>query len=415
MPMKRGKVYYVDLRWRGYRRLKLSTGTTNKARAIAMERTLHALRSAGRRDLLELLAAHRITLPELHDAYLARGDELEHLRARAESPELGLLVDCWMAWLESPAGVSPRTKERYSPQTIAQYRRSWNGFFSTLQRGRQSTLADLTRGFVLDYRRARKRATGGKERKEVVGRPLSGATLNRDLAALGSFLTWLQDVEGVTVERPRLPRQRESRGRERWLSSDELRAFERNCPAQWWPFFATLFYAGARLGEVQGLRGADVLLHAKRLTVHGGDRRVKSREAVRDLPIPGALEAVLAGYLARVASGPADYVFPDQYQHYGKLRRAWDVTCKAAGITGATPHDARHTFAVHAAQAGVPIVRLQKLLGHATPIMTMRYMMHAPEAYLAEDGKAIANHMCGARDQESDARAAAARLQMRGA
>ena len=64
-----------------------------------------------------------------------------------------------------------------------------------------------------------------------------------------------------------------------------------------------------------------------------------------------------------------------------------------AGISDATPHDARHTFAVHAAQAGVPIVRLQKLLGHATAAMTMRYMKHAPEAYVAEDGAAILAHL----------------------
>ena len=62
--------------------------------------------------------------------------------------------------------------------------------------------------------------------------------------------------------------------------------------------------------------------------------------------------------------------------------------------------DARHTFAVHAAQAGVPIVRLQKLLGHATATMTLRYMKHSPEAYLQEDGAAIADHMSGKTDKD---------------
>ena len=146
--------------------------------------------------------------------------------------------------------------------------------------------------------------------------------------------------------------------------------------------------------------------------MHEADRRVKSREAVRDVPIPEALETVLVQHLARVGTGPADLVFPGDYQNYGKVRRVWDRTCKAAGITGATPHDARHTFAVHAAQAGVPIVRLQKLLGHATPIMTMRYMQHAPEAYLAEDGAVIAAHMAGTTDQEVEARAQAVRRGM---
>lgn len=78
----------------------------------------------------------------------------------------------------------------------------------------------------------------------------------------------------------------------------------------------------------------------------------------------------------------------------------------------ATPHDARHTFAVHAAQAGIPIVRLQKLLGHADPTMTLRYMKHAPEAYMDQDAAAIAAQM-GGMDPETNARAEAARQALR--
>lgn len=414
-PFKRreGRTYYVDVRWRGFPRLKLSTDTTIKSRAIAMEHTLHGLRSAGRRDLLDLLAAGRLRLPEVHDAYETNRAVLEHLKARAEGPELGPLVDRWLAWLASAAGVSPRTKRRYADGTIRQYRRSWNGFFATLTQGRKATIADLTKGFVLDYRSARKRATGGKERKAVPDRPLTGATLNRDLAALGAFLTWAREIEGLGVERPALPRERESEGRIRWLSADELRAFERECPAEWWPFFATLFLTGARLGEVQGLRGGDVLLHARRITVHEGTRRVKSRQAVRDLPVPEALKQALAAHLARTAPGPADLVFAGDAQRYGRVRAAWDRVCKAAGIAGATIHDARHTYAVHAAQAGVPIVRLQKLLGHSTPLMTLRYMRHAPEAYLDDDAAEIAAHMAGEGDREAEARAEAARKGVR--
>lgn len=50
----------------------------------------------------------------------------------------------------------------------------------------------------------------------------------------------------------RVPRERESRGRERWLSSEELARFQTECAPHWWPFFAMLFYTGARLGEAQG-------------------------------------------------------------------------------------------------------------------------------------------------------------------
>lgn len=122
-----------------------------------------------------------------------------------------------------------------------------------------------------------------------------------------------------------------------------------------------------------------MLLHAKRILIHEEVRRVKTKEAVRDLPIAAPLERVLASHLARIGPGPDDLVFPDAFQDYKALRRTWDRTCAAAEVAGATPHDARHTFAVHTAQAGIPIVRLQKLLGHADRTMTMRYMKHAAE------------------------------------
>ena len=63
--------------------------------------------------------------------------------------------------------------------------------------------------------------------------------------------------------------------------------------------------------------------------------------------------------------------------------------------------------------AGVPIVRLQKLLGHATAAMTLRYMKHAPEAYLDEDAAAIAAHMTGQGNREGMARAEAARRELK--
>ena len=168
-----------------------------------------------------------------------------------------------------------------------------------------------------------------------------------------------------------------------------------------------LFFTGARVGEARGIRGGDVLLHAKRITIHEADRRVKSAHAVRDLPIPATLEDALARHLAHVGPGPDDLVFPVEFQGT-RMRRVWDQTCRAAGIANATPHDARHTFGVHAAQSGVPLVRLQRLMGHASPHMTLRYMQHAPEAYLDEDAA-----MSGETNEEAAARASAARKSLR--
>ena len=67
--------------------------------------------------------------------------------------------------------------------------------------------------------------------------------------------------------------------------------------------------------------------------------------------------------------------------------------CKAAGIVAATIHDARHTFAVHAVQGGIPEARLQKLLDHVHPGTTRRYAMHSPEQFQDADADRVASHM----------------------
>ena len=59
-------------------------------------------------------------------------------------------------------------------------------------------------------------------------------------------------------------------------------------------------------------------------------------------------------------------------------------------------------------------LRLQKLLGHATPHMTLRYMQHAPEAYFAEDAARIAASLSGAApDREAATRSELAREQLK--
>lgn len=50
-------------------------------------------------------------------------------------------------------------------------------------------------------------------------------------------------------------------------------------------------------------------------------------------------------------------------------------------------HDLRHTFATRSVQAGVDLYKVQRLLGHKSPIMTQRYAHHYPESL--RDGVAI--------------------------
>ena len=46
---------------------------------------------------------------------------------------------------------------------------------------------------------------------------------------------------------------------------------------------------------------------------------------------------------------------------------------KAAKVKPFTPHDLRRTFAGEMLDAGVDLVTVQKLMGHASPVTTSRY------------------------------------------
>jgi integrase len=82
--------------------------------------------------------------------------------------------------------------------------------------------------------------------------------------------------------------------------------------------------------------------------------------------------------------------------------------CEDAKLYGVTIHTLRHTYGVHLAQAGVPIPRIQKLMGHSTPAMSLRYAAHAPTNYFSEDAAALAANIQGV-DREAAARADTAR------
>jgi integrase len=327
----------------------------------------------GRLDALRALKNKRLTLPELYADRLPV--HLDALLARIESPVLRPLVAEWLQHGAQDAGLRIRSMQRYAS--------SWTRYWELLPEG--ARVGDLTDGFVSDFKRHRQKHAA------AIGQSLSPATLNRDLAALGAFLSWCAKEKGLKVRRPTMKYLRESKGKLRWLSREELSAFRNACPQRWTPLFTLLFGTGMTISEALGLRRADLDLRTRRVSIHEEyGRQLKRDSRTRELSVPETLVPLLDQWLEMRPSEPDTVVFPFTYW---PARKAWNRVCEAAGIYGATIHDARHTYAVHAVQGGLPEARLQKLLGHAHAGTTRRYAMHSPEQFLEQDADRIAEHM----------------------
>jgi integrase len=65
--------------------------------------------------------------------------------------------------------------------------------------------------------------------------------------------------------------------------------------------------------------------------------------------------------------------------HFQDVKNGFRAAAKSAGIRGVRFHDLRHTAATKMIEAGVDLVTVSRILGHASIQMTMRYAHPTPE------------------------------------
>lgn len=68
----------------------------------------------------------------------------------------------------------------------------------------------------------------------------------------------------------------------------------------------------------------------------------------------------------------------DTGTQYADVKKSFSAACRRAGITDFRFHDLRHTFGTRLADAGVDVVKIKELMGHASIVTTMRYI-HATD------------------------------------
>lgn len=149
----------------------------------------------------------------------------------------------------------------------------------------------------------------------------------------------------------------------------------------------TALKTGLRIGELLGLRWQDIQWEKKTLTVNHTwckvSKQLVSPKGNKERVIP--LTPDVYGIFNR-RDRSSEYVFGGiQRKQKGThtINRIIKEACERAGVRVITCHKLRHTFASHLAIRGVPIGVIQKLLGHTTIQVTMRYA-HLSETSLRD-------------------------------
>jgi integrase/recombinase XerC len=154
-----------------------------------------------------------------------------------------------------------------------------------------------------------------------------------------------------------------------------------------------MLLGGLRAAEVRSLRLADVDLGLRRVRVVGKGGRE------REVPVDRAFFTELAGYLQR--ERPPGCATPECFvvlrgPTAGRalteagLRKLFRIHRARSGATGVRPHRLRHTYGTELAAAGIDLLVLRELMGHASPETTAGYVHLSSEALAAEYARARA-------------------------
>ncbi|WP_172193265.1 tyrosine-type recombinase/integrase [Actinomyces faecalis] len=259
------------------------------------------------------------------------------------------------------------------------------------------------------------RASRAPRRKGAEPAPLSCKTIREAQRLLSQVLKAAVE-EGLLRTNPargvKVPDDDVKGERTTFLTRDELGVLIEAVDPYWRPLVSFLAGTGTRFGEATAVQVRDLDLGASPATVRicrawkkgdgpggvylGGTKGATTRTV--------ALPANLARALAVAVDGKAstDLVFTTreggrvQSQHFST--RVWHPALRRAAEAGLTKaprvHDLRHTHASLLLGAGVPIIAVQRRLGHKSITTTVDTYGHlTPDAYAAatDAAEAIVN------------------------
>ena len=178
------------------------------------------------------------------------------------------------------------------------------------------------------------------------------------------------------------------------FSKDEVMAIIDNAPPEYMVFIKTLFFTGARFGELAGLSWDSVdfernvikirrtLVYGKlgRVKTAGSNREIKMTEPVREALLPIRKGAKNDAFVFYDKNGQC--MAPDHFREV-----IWKPLLKKISLEYRSPLQTRHTFATLAIDAGENLSWVREMLGHTS--LQMIFNVYYKWINRSDDGNAM--------------------------
>ena len=239
---------------------------------------------------------------------------------------------------------------------------------------------------------------------ELRNRGLTPSTVNTvrarliDVFKFAHHRRFIEHAPTEFIKRHRASGQTNTMVREPWGRDEAIAALSAFQGTQLDAFMSFAIGLGMRKGEILGLRWSDLDFELDQFHVQRsrGEKRIinekgeftsrviegepKTESSNRVLPLTPEVRAALERLRERLSNrgfepGPDDYlVVTDENQplSLSTLHRTYKRVTTEAGIRRIRIHDIRHTAAVLALQAGVPLIAVSETFGHSGIEITRR-------------------------------------------
>ena len=312
----------------------------------------------------EAIEAQRRKRNELIGDLLSNGKGTQ--QSEIEKEKLSPIADARELFINSVKAHSPD-----KPETVRRYEQVLDHFVRIL--GHKKYIEAIDRGDIDTYKIKR-----SSEKSLRHDRLITPRTINFEVSTLRTFFYYLENERGLKIKNPcskfkhLKDQKKKAKSKPPVYNQDELDRLFAECTEYERAIFATLLLSGIRKRELYFLAWTDLDLTNGTLKVTGEEKDGFSPKDYEErlIPIPPDLVELL-----KKTPRKSRWVFCSSngtnLSHLlGKLKAIAD----RAGVSNATLHKFRHTYATRLLESGCDIVTVQHLMGHSDIETTRQYL-----------------------------------------